>query len=137
MSFNFMVAITICSEFAAQKNKVCHCFHCFTIYFLWNDGTRCHDPSFLNVELKANFFILLFHFHQEELRSLLMRVKQENEKTGLKLNILKTKIMSSGPITSWQIDGKTMEIVTNFIFLDFKITADADCSHELKLDCSL
>ena len=69
---------------------------------------------------------------EEELKSLLMKEKEESEKAGLKLSILKTKIMSSGPITSWQIDGKTMEIVTNFIFLDFKITADADCSHGIK-----
>ena len=69
---------------------------------------------------------------KEELKSLLMRVKEESEKVGLKLNIQKTKIMASGPITSWQIDGETMEIVTDFIFLDSKITADGDCSHEIK-----
>ena len=67
---------------------------------------------------------------KEELKSLLMKVKEESEKTSLKLNIAKTKIMSSGPITSWQIDGKTMETVTDFIFLHF--TADGDCSHEIK-----
>ena len=69
---------------------------------------------------------------QEELKSLLMKVKEESEKAGLKLNIQKTKIMASGPITSWQIDGETMETVTNFIFLGSKITADGDCSHEIK-----
>ena len=69
---------------------------------------------------------------EEELNSLLMKVKEENEKAGLKLNIPKTKIMASGPITSWQIDGETMETVTDFIFLDSKITADGDCSHEIK-----
>jgi len=69
---------------------------------------------------------------KEELKSLLMKVKEENEKAGLKLNIQKMKIMASGPITSWQIDGETMETVTDFIFLDFKITADGDCSHEIK-----
>ena len=68
----------------------------------------------------------------EELKSLLMKVKEESEKVGLKLNIQKTKIMAFGPITSWQIDGKTMETVTNFIFLGSKITADGDCSHEIK-----
>ena len=68
----------------------------------------------------------------KELKSLLMRVKEEREKAGLKLNIRKTKIMASGPITSWQIDGETMETVTDFIFLDSKITADGDCSHEIK-----
>ena len=69
---------------------------------------------------------------EEELKSLLMKVKEESEKVGLKLNIQKTKIMASGPITSWQIDGKTMETVTDFIFLGSKITADDDCSHEIK-----
>ena len=69
---------------------------------------------------------------KEELKSLLKKVKEENEKVGLKLNIQKTKIMASGPITSWQIDGETMETVTGFIFLGSKITADGDCSHEIK-----
>ena len=68
----------------------------------------------------------------EELKSLLMKVKEQSEKVGLKLNIQKTKIMVSGPITSWQIDGKTVETVANFIFLGSKITADGDCSHEIK-----
>ena len=69
---------------------------------------------------------------EEELKSLLMKVKGESEKVGLKLSIQKTKIMTSGPITSWQIDGETMETVTDFIFLGSKITADGDCSHENK-----
>ena len=69
---------------------------------------------------------------EEELKSLLMKVKQESEKVGLKHNIQKIKITASGPITSWQRDGKTMETVTDFIFLGFKITADGDCSHEIK-----
>ena len=69
---------------------------------------------------------------EEELRSLLMKVKEENEKAGLKLNIQKTKNMASGPITSWQIDGLTMETVTDFLFLGSKITAGGDCSHEIK-----
>ena len=68
----------------------------------------------------------------EELKILLMKVKEESEKVGLKLNIQKTKIMASGLITSWQIDGETMETVTDFIFLGSKITADGDCSHEIK-----
>ena len=68
----------------------------------------------------------------EELKSLLMKVKEESEKVGLELNIQKTKIMAFGPITSWHIDGETMEIVTDFIFLGSKITADGDCSHEIK-----
>ena len=69
---------------------------------------------------------------EEELKSLLMKVKEESEKVGLKLNIQKTKIMASSPITSWQIDGKTMETVTDFIFWGSKITSDGDCSHEIK-----
>ena len=69
---------------------------------------------------------------EEELKSLLMKVKEESEKAGLKLNIQKTKIMASSPIISWQIDGETMETVRDFIFLGYKITADGDCSHEIK-----
>ena len=73
---------------------------------------------------------------EEELKSLL-RVKDESEKVGLKLNIERAKIMVSGPITSWQIDGEKVEAVTDFIFLGSKITADGDCSHEIKRRCSL
>ena len=69
---------------------------------------------------------------QEELNSVLMKVKEESEKVGLKLNIQKTKVMASGPITSWQIDGEIVETVANFIFLGSKITANRDCSHEIK-----
>ena len=69
---------------------------------------------------------------KEELKSLLMKVKEESKKVGLKLNIQKTKVMASGPITSWQIDGEKVEAVTKFIFLDSKITADGDCSHKMK-----
>ena len=69
---------------------------------------------------------------EEKLKSLLMKVKEESEKVGLKLNIQETKIIASGPITSWEIDGETMEAVSDFIFLGFKITADGDCSHEIK-----
>ena len=68
---------------------------------------------------------------EEELKSLLMKVKEESKKVGLKLNIQKMKIMASGPITSWQIDGETVEIVSEFIFGGSKITADGDCSHEI------
>ena len=70
--------------------------------------------------------------NEEKLKSLLMKVKEESEKVGLKLNIQKTKIMASGPITSWQIDGETVETVADFIFLGSKIIADGDCSHEIK-----
>ena len=69
---------------------------------------------------------------EEELKSLLMKVKEESEKVGLKLNIQKTKIMASGPITPWEIDGETVETMSDFIFLGSKITADGDCSHEIK-----
>ena len=69
---------------------------------------------------------------EKELKSLLLKVKEESEKAGLKLNIQKTKIMATGPITSWQIDGETMETVTDFIFFSSKITANGDCSHEIK-----
>ena len=69
---------------------------------------------------------------EEELKSLLMKVKEESEKVGLKLSIQKMKIMASGPITSWQIDGETVETVSDFIFLGSKVTADGDCSHEIK-----
>ena len=74
---------------------------------------------------------------EEELKSLLMKVKVESEKVGLKLNIQKMKITASGPITSWEIDGETVETVADFIFFGSKITADGDCSHELKDTCSL
>ena len=74
----------------------------------------------------------LWQKNEEELNSLLMKVKEESEKVGLKLNIQKTKIMASSPITSWQIDGKTVETLSDFIFLGSKITADGDCSHEIK-----
>ena len=70
--------------------------------------------------------------NKEELKNLLMKVKEESEKVGLKLNILKSKIMASGPITSWRIDGETVETVAGFIFGGSKITADGDCSHEIK-----
>ena len=73
----------------------------------------------------------------EALKSLLMKMKEESEKVGLKLNIQKTKIMASGPITSWEIDGETVETVADFIFLGSKITADGDCSHEIKNTYSL
>ena len=75
----------------------------------------------------------LWQRSEKELKSLLMKGKEESEKVNLKLNIQKTKIMTSGPVTSWQIDGETMETVTDFIFLGSKITADGDCSHEIKI----
>ena len=84
------------------------------------NNLRCADDTTLMAE------------SEEELKSLLMKVKEESEKAGLKLNIQKTKILASSPITSWQINGETMETVTDFIFLGSKITADGDCSHEIK-----
>ena len=78
------------------------------------------------------FDITLMAESKEELKSLLMKVKEESEKAGFKLNIQKTKIMASSPITSWQIDGETMKTMTDFIFLGSKITVDGDCSHEIK-----
>ena len=84
------------------------------------NNLRCTDDTILMTESK------------EELKNLLMKMKEENEKADLKLNIQKMKIMASGPITSWQIDGETMETVTDFIFLGSKITADSNCSHETK-----
>ena len=84
------------------------------------NNLRCADDTTLMAET------------EEELKSLLMKVKEESKKVGLKLNIQKTKIMTSGPIISWQIDGETVEIVTDFLFLSSKITADGDCSHEIK-----
>ena len=84
------------------------------------NNLRCADKTTLTAE------------SEEELKSLLMKVKEESEKVGLKFNIQKTKIMASGPITSWQIDGETMETVRDFIFRGSKITAGGDCSHEIK-----
>ena len=82
--------------------------------------------------LKSADDTILMTESKEELKSLLMKMKEESEKAGLKLNIQKSKIMASGPITSWQMDGETIEIVTDFIFLGSKITADGDCSHEIE-----
>ena len=81
------------------------------------------------------YAVTLMAESEEELKSLLMNVKEESEKVDLKLSIQKTKIMASGPITSWQIDGETVETVSGFIFLGSKITADCDCSHEIKRHC--
>ena len=90
----------------------------------------------INNLMYADDFTLMTEI-KEELKSLLMKVKEESEKASLKLNIQKTKIVASCPITSWQIDGEKMETVTDFIFLGSKITADGNCSHKLKDTCSL
>ena len=89
-------------------------------------------PGEISINLRYADDTTLKAESKEELKSLLMKVKEESEKDGLKLNIQKTKIMASGPITSWQIEGETMETVTDFIFLGSQITADGDCSHEIK-----
>ena len=92
----------------------------YIVYYVIINNLRYADDTTLMAE------------SEEELKSLLMKVKEENDKVGLKLNIQKTKIMACGPITSWQIDGETVETVPDSIFLGSKITADSDCSHEIK-----
>ena len=89
-------------------------------------------PGEISNNLRYSDDTTLIAESEEELKSLLMNLKEESEKVGLKLNIQKTKITASGPITSWQIDGETVETVSDFIFLGSKITADGDCSHEIK-----
>ena len=104
---------------------------------MWNaeleealDGIKIAGRNISN--LRYAYDITLMAENKEELKSLLMKMKEENEKAGLKLNIQKMKVMASSPITSWQIDGETMETVTDFMLLGSKITADGDCSHEIK-----
>ena len=94
-------------------------------------GIKIAGRNINNIIRQADDMTLMAE-SEEELKSLLMKVKEESEKVGLKLNIQKTKIIASGPITSWQIDGETMETVRDFIFLGSKITVDDDCSHEIK-----
>ena len=106
----------------------------------WNEaqaGIKISRRNINNLRHADDTTLMAENKEEEELKSLLMKVKEESEKVGLKLNIQKTKIMASRPITSWQIDQETMETVTDFIFLDSKITADGDCSHEIKRRCSL
>ena len=95
----------------------------------WNHKLESRLPREIISNLRYADDTTLMAESEEELKSLLMGVKEESEKAGLKLNIQKTKIMTSSPITSWQIDGETMETVTDFLFLGSKITADGDCSH--------
>ena len=102
------------------------CSCCFTFSSPLGDGSVL-DLSHSNADDTT-----LMAESEEELKSLLMKVKEESEKVSLKLNIQKTKIMASGPITSWEMDGETVETVSDFIFLGSKITADGDCSHEIK-----
>jgi len=112
-------------------------FNLYVEYMIWNAGLDKVQAGIKiagrNINnLRYTDDTTLMTESKEELKSFLMKVKQESEKAGLKLNIHKTKIMASSPITSWQIDGKTVETVTDFIFLGSKITADGDCNHEIR-----
>ena len=109
-------------------------FNFYAEYIMWNAGL---DEAQAGIKIDSNNLrhannTNFMSEREEELKSLLKKVKEESEKAGLTLNIQKTKIMASSPITSWQIDGETMETVRDFIFLGSKITADSDCSHEIK-----
>ena len=118
--------------------------YCHVAYLTYMQSTSYEIPGWMNHKLESkllgeiisNFIYAddttLMSEHEEELKNFLMKVKEESEKGGLKVNIQKTKVMASGPITSWEIDGETVETVSNFIFWGFKITADGDCSHEIK-----
>ena len=112
-------------------------FNLYAEYIMWNArlyevqaGIKISGRNINNLRYADD--TTLMAESEEELKSLLMKVKEESEKVGLKFNIQKLKIMTSGPITSWQIDREAMETVTDFTFLDSKITADGDCSHEIK-----
>ena len=107
-------------------NFICRAYHekCYKL--------ESRLPGEIRITLDMQMIPSLWQKVREELKSLLMKVKEENEKVGLKLNIQKTKFMASRPITSWQIDGETVETVTGFILGGSKITADSDCSHEIK-----
>ena len=109
-------------------------FNLYAEYIMWNAGLDKTQSGIKITRRNINnlryaYDTILMAKSKEELKSLLMKVKEESEKVGLKLNIQKTKIMASGPITSWQIDGETMETVRDFILGGSKITADGDCSH--------
>ena len=112
-------------------------FNLYAEYIMRNNGLEEAQAGIKTARRNINNLryaddTTLMEEREEELKSLLMKGKEESEKIGLKLNIQKTKIMASGPITSWQIDGETVETVSDFIFLGSKITADGDCSHEIK-----
>ena len=118
--------------------------YCHSAYLTYMQSTSCEMPGWMKHKLESRLpgeiinnlryadDTTLMAESEEELKSLLIKVKEESEKAGLKLNIQKTKIMASGPITPWQIDGETMETVRDFIFLGSKIMADGDCSHEIE-----
>ena len=116
-------------------------FNLYAEYIIWNArldetqaGIKIAGRNINNLKYADDTTLMA---ENEEQKSLLMTMKEESEKAGLKLNTQKTKIMASGPITSWQIDGEIMETMTDFIFLDSKFTADGDCSHEIKRSCFL
>ena len=116
-------------------------FNLHAEYIMWNAGLDEAQAEIKIARRNVNYLryaddTTLMEESEEELKSLLMKVKEESAKVGLKLNIQKTKIMASGPITSWEIDGETVETVSDLIFLGSKITTDGDCSHEIKR-CSL
>ena len=110
-----------CIQISQEAGQIVWYFHLFQNF-----------PQFIVIHTIKGFVRVNKAEIEEELKSLLMRVKEESEKADLKLIIQKTKIMASGPITSWEIDRETVETVSDFIFLDSKITADGDCSHEIK-----
>ena len=119
------------------KAMYCHPAYLFAEYIMWNSGLDEVQAEIKIASRNINNLryaddTTLMAESEEELKSLLMKVKEESEKVGLKLNIHKTKIMASRPIVSWQIDGETVETVSDFIFLGSKITAEGDCSHEIK-----
>ena len=130
-----------CSKLGKEYAKV---VYCHPAYLTSTQSTSCEMPGWMNHKLESrllgNTNILRYADettvmvgNEDEQKSLLIKVKEESEKAGLKLSIQKTKIMASSPIISWQIDGETMETVKDFIFLGSKITADSGCSHEIKM----
>ena len=129
------LSIKIQYQFMIKKNSGCilsPClFNLYAEYVIRNAGLEEAQAGIKIAGRNINDTTLMAE-SEEELKSLLMKVKEESEKVGLKLNIQKTKIMASGPIISWEIDGETVETVADFIFLGSKITADGGCSHEIK-----
>ena len=129
------------SKFGKEYVKVVY-YHPAYLTYMWS--TSCEMPGWIKAQARIKITrrninnlryadnITLIEKNEEELKSLLMKVKEDSEKVGLKLNIQKTKIMVSSPITSWQIQGETMETLTDYIFWGSKTTADGDCSHEIK-----
>ena len=130
------------SKLGKDYVKAVYCNPVYLTYMQWNARLDEIQAGIKIARININNFryaddTTLMAESEEELKSLLMKVKEESEEVGLKLNIQKTKIMASGPITSWQIEGETVETVTEFIFLGCKITVDDDYSLELKDTCSL